>query len=142
MSSVISLADAASYTKSTGSTSSTTSGSSLSTSDFMSLMVQELKNQDPSSPMSTSDMVNQMAQMSTVTTFEKLNTSFSTLLNLDWIGLSTSMLGKTVTYLNSDGTSTSGSVGSIEYADSAVKLVVGSDKISLKDITGVSEGSS
>jgi flagellar basal-body rod modification protein FlgD len=114
----------------------------LNADDFLSLMITQLKNQDPTKPTSTSEMLTQMTQMSTITTFDDLNKSFTSLLNMDWIGLSTSMLGKQVTYKNADDESVTGIVDSVEYVDSNVYLVVGEDKIEMTDIIGVDEASS
>ena len=134
----ITLAEAASPSTSSTSTSAL---NKLTSEDFMTLMMKELQSQDPNNPMSTSDMVNQMSQMSMISTFEELNSSFTSLLNLNWITLSTSMLGKSVTYLNSDKESIQGIVNSIEYSDSKVYLNVGDEKIELTDITSVNNGS-
>jgi len=44
---------------------------------FMTLLVTQLKNQDPTSPMENSDMTAQLAQINTVSGIEKLNDSLS-----------------------------------------------------------------
>ena len=136
-SAIVTLAEAAA--SSTKETTTKKSINDLNADDFLTLMIKELKNQDPSKPTSTSEMLSQMTQMSTITTFEKLNTSFTSLLNLDFIGLSTSMLGKQVSYLNSDGETITGIVDSVKYEDSNVYLVVGEDTISMTDITAVDD---
>lgn len=64
--------------------SSSTSSSSSSTSatsaaemqdQFLTLLVAQLKNQDPTNPMENSELTAQMAQISTVSGIEKLNTT-------------------------------------------------------------------
>jgi flagellar basal-body rod modification protein FlgD len=54
----------------------TDSGSELN-DRFMTLLVTQLKNQDPTSPMENSDMTAQLAQINTVSGIEKLNDSLS-----------------------------------------------------------------
>lgn len=48
---------------------------------FLKLLVTQLKNQDPLSPMQNAELTSQLAQMSTVTGIEKLNTTLSGLVN-------------------------------------------------------------
>ena len=47
--------------------------------DFLNLMMTQLKNQDPTQPLDTSQMSAQLAQIGTVTGINQLNSSFSTL---------------------------------------------------------------
>ena len=64
------------------STKSSTSSSSLTTnsasdlqSSFLTLLVAQLKNQDPTNPMQNNELTTQLAQISTVSGIEKLNTT-------------------------------------------------------------------
>ena len=68
-------------TGSTGSTGSTTgaSSTSLGGTDFLTLMLAQLKNQDPTSPVDSNTFLTQLAQLSEVQGITSLNTSFSTL---------------------------------------------------------------
>ena len=66
---------------------------------FLKLLVTQLRNQDPLNPMDNAEMTSQLAQMSTVTGIEKLNSTLNTLVGD--IGSSQSMqaagmIGKTV----------------------------------------------
>lgn len=58
---------------------SSESNDSLSQSDFLTLMVTQLNNQDPTKPMDNAEFVSEMAQFSTVTGIEALTKSFDTL---------------------------------------------------------------
>ncbi len=55
------------------------SNNDLDQSDFIELLVAQVKNQDPSKPMDPSQFMNQLAQFSTVNGVQELNTSFGTL---------------------------------------------------------------
>jgi flagellar basal-body rod modification protein FlgD len=68
-------------TGSTGSAGSTTgaSSTSLGGTDFLTLMLAQLKNQDPTSPVDSNTFLTQLAQLSEVQGITSLNTSFSTL---------------------------------------------------------------
>jgi len=63
-------------TASSSAATGTDSGSELN-DRFMTLLVTQLKNQDPTSPMENSDMTAQLAQINTVSGIEKLNDSLS-----------------------------------------------------------------
>jgi flagellar basal-body rod modification protein FlgD len=67
---------ASSSTSSTGSTG--TSATDLQNT-FLQLLVAQLKNQDPTNPMDSSQMTSQLAQISTVQGISQLNTSLSSL---------------------------------------------------------------
>lgn len=60
---------------------STTSGAEDPQDRFLKLLVTQLKNQDPLNPLDNSEMTSQLAQMSTVSGIEKLNTTLSSLVN-------------------------------------------------------------
>lgn len=59
----------------TGSTSLTGSNSADLQSSFLTLLVAQLKNQDPTNPMQNNELTTQLAQISTVSGIEKLNTT-------------------------------------------------------------------
>jgi flagellar basal-body rod modification protein FlgD len=65
----------------TGSTGSTpaTSGTTLGGTDFLTLMLAQLKHQDPTSPVDSNAFLQQLASLSEVQGITALNTSFSTL---------------------------------------------------------------
>lgn len=73
-----SLMDSVNGTKS-GSTSSTNAMTD-SESRFLKLLTTQLKNQDPLNPMDNAQMTSQLAQISTVSGIEKLNTTLKALL--------------------------------------------------------------
>ncbi len=71
---------------SVSSTSSSSSSSSLTTSSasdlqssFLTLLVAQLKNQDPTNPMENNELTTQLAQISTVSGIEKLNTTLGSI---------------------------------------------------------------
>jgi len=63
--------------KQTTTTETKKSNSDLAQGDFLKLMVTQLNNQDPMKPMESGDFLGQIAQFSTVTGIEDLQTSFS-----------------------------------------------------------------
>jgi flagellar basal-body rod modification protein FlgD len=66
---------------STSAAASGASGVSLAGTDFLTLMLAQLKNQDPTSPVDSNVFLTQLAQLSEVQGITQLNTSFSNLSN-------------------------------------------------------------
>lgn len=71
-------------TKKTSSSTSSSSSASATSADaiqdrFMTLLVAQLKNQDPMNPLDNSQLTSQMAQLSTVTGISNLNTTLASL---------------------------------------------------------------
>jgi flagellar basal-body rod modification protein FlgD len=60
---------------------STANGVTLGGTDFLTLMLAQLKNQDPTSPVDSNEFLSQLASLSEVQGINQLNTSFSTLSN-------------------------------------------------------------
>jgi flagellar basal-body rod modification protein FlgD len=86
----------ASSSTSTSSASSGTSGVSLGGTDFLTLMLAQLQNQDPTSPVDSNTFLTQLAELSEVQGINSLNTSFSTLSNSLGSSAASSLLGHTV----------------------------------------------
>jgi flagellar basal-body rod modification protein FlgD len=74
------LLDTMNGTKSASSSSAAgaTSGSDLQNT-FLQLLIAQMKNQDPTNPMDSSQMTSQLAQINTVTGIQQLNTSLTSL---------------------------------------------------------------
>jgi flagellar basal-body rod modification protein FlgD len=109
-------------------TSATTSNTVDSQDRFLKLLVTQLQNQDPLNPMDNAQMTSQLAQMSTVSGIEKLNTTLSSL--VDGLGenqsmQAASMIGKSVLVAGSQLALTKGA------AFAGVKLGAAADEVTL-----------
>lgn len=104
---------------------------------FMNLLVTQLKNQDPSSPMDTNAMINQTTQLSMMEKLTQLATDSSQGLSMQQRAAAAALLGKAVTYLAADGTSTTGTASGVSYAGSAPTVTIGGSSVPLSSITGV-----
>ena len=62
-------------------TAASTSKTTDAQSNFLKLLTEQLKNQDPLSPMDNAQMTSQLAQISTVDGIEKLNTTLTAMLS-------------------------------------------------------------
>ncbi|MDX6915417.1 MULTISPECIES: flagellar hook assembly protein FlgD [Pectobacterium] len=82
MSVTINDTSSATRTQSTSSTTSSVGGTSSAAdlqNQFLTLLVAQLKNQDPTNPMSNDQLVSQLAQLNTVSGIEKLNTTLGSI---------------------------------------------------------------
>lgn len=66
---------------SSGSNSLATTGTTLGGTDFLTLMLAQLKNQDPTNPVDSSTFLTQLSELSEVQGITQLNTSFTALSN-------------------------------------------------------------
>lgn len=112
----------------------------LQGSTFLNLLVDELKYQDPLNPASSSSFMNQIAQLSQVEQLQTVSSSSQ-------ISEAASLLGKTVTGVDSNGTEITGVVTGVTNGSSGPTLNVGNNVISLSavkniDIAASSSGSS
>lgn len=69
----------------------------LNFEDFLQLMVQQLQNQTMDNTADTSEMLNQMVQMSTVEMLATVQDSMEALVNANTLNYAASLVGKTVT---------------------------------------------
>lgn len=74
-------AGGSSSTSSSGSSALATTGTTLGGTDFLTLMLAQLKNQDPTNPVDSSTFLTQLSELSQVEGITQLNTSFSALSN-------------------------------------------------------------
>lgn len=119
------------------SSSTTTSSSSLDNNSpdaiqnrFLTLLIAQMKNQDPSNPMDNSQLTTQMAQLSTVTGINQLNNSLSTLMS----NLNSSQALSTA---NMIGHSVLAPGNSIQLTSDTTKDASGTETTSQKAVFGV-----
>ncbi|MHC5033425.1 MAG: flagellar hook assembly protein FlgD [Planctomycetota bacterium] len=103
---------------------------------FLKLLIAQLQNQDPSDPMSNTEMVTQMAQLTAVDGMNKRNASFSDVLKLQRLMGGTELIGHDVEY-SSGVFLFGGTVESIVTGDEGIRLIVDGNEISLDDVKRV-----
>ena len=123
----------------------TTTSSADATQDrFLKLLVTQLQNQDPLNPMDNAQMTTQLAQISTVTGIDKLNTTLSSM--IDSVASSQNvqsaeMIGKNVLVAGSQlelSSSTTSAGVTTKSAVGGVKLATAADSVTvtIKDKSG------
>ena len=117
-------------------TAASTSKTTEAQSNFLKLLTEQLKNQDPLSPMDNAQMTSQLAQISTVDGIEKLNTTLTAMLSGSQSGeavQAAALVGKGVMVGGSSLTlAGSKAYGGFELASAADKVTV-----TIKDSNGL-----
>jgi flagellar basal-body rod modification protein FlgD len=105
--------------------------------DFLKLMVTELQNQDPLNPMDNSQILQQVSQIKAIESNQRLSDTLVSLQLQQGLVTGGSLLQKTVTGLTDDGDTITGLVDSISIDNQGVKVNVGEQTISLKNIAEI-----
>ena len=119
------------------------SGSSRATANtmdsemFMKLLVTQLKNQDPSTPMDTNAMMSQTTQLAMMEQVTAQTTTANENFSLQMRIAASSMVGREVSYTGPDGVEVKGTATSVSFAESVPKVSVGGKEVALDLISGV-----
>ncbi len=119
----------------------------LGRDSFMSLLVSQLKNQDPLAPTSNDEMLAQLAQFSSLEQLEELNDNLVGLAVLqqsnalmDQLTSSSALIGQHVKYTDPDsGDDAWGDVSSVKITDGLAVLNIGGKDVPLVNVLEVSQ---
>jgi flagellar basal-body rod modification protein FlgD len=120
---------------STANTSSLGTAGLLDPSTFLSLLVDELKYQNPLDPTSSSDFMSQIAQLSQVEQLQSVSSASQ-------MDEAAGLIGKTVSANDESGDTISGVVTGVTNGSSWPLLNVGNNTVSLSDVQQISAGDS
>jgi flagellar basal-body rod modification protein FlgD len=110
----------------------------LGVNDFINMMVTQLQNQDPLSPESNSDLLQQMSQIGQLQSSTQLSTDLKTMTLQSNIASASNMIGKQIDGLDSNGAPLSGQVTAVHVANNQVSLDLDNGKtVDLQNITDV-----
>ena len=107
---------------------------------FLKLLVAQMRYQDPSNPTSSSEFMAQTATFSQVEKLEQLATQNAALLTMQRALSAGAMVGHTVAYTDTDGTTKTGTVSAVRLGGSAgePQAVVGGVPVPMGRLTEVS----
>jgi flagellar basal-body rod modification protein FlgD len=83
--------------------------------EFLTLLLTQLKNQDPTNPVDSTQMVAQQAQIASLEQMQNLNTNFIALMAMQNVSQATSLIGKTVVAKDTQGLPANGMVTGIRF---------------------------
>jgi flagellar basal-body rod modification protein FlgD len=104
---------------------------------FMSLLVTQLKNQNPSAPMDTNQMMSQTLQLSMMEKMTELTTNSKEGFSLQMRTAAAQLIGHSVGYTLADGTTGTGIAKSVSYAGSVPSVMIGDLAVPLDSVTGL-----
>lgn len=113
--------------------------SALDPQAFLQLLVAQLQYQDPTSPADMSSFMTQTATLTQTQSISAMQTSLTSLLTTQQAQTATSMIGKQVTYADSDGTLQTGLVTGATSLTAGAQLQIGNTTVPLSSITTVKE---
>ena len=106
--------------------------------NYLTLLVTQLRNQNPLEPMSSADMTSQLAQIAQVERLESLDGTFKKALLAVQMNEATGMIAKNVTFMEKEqGVLVFGKVEGVEVSDGQVLLRIGKYQIGLDEIVSV-----
>jgi flagellar hook assembly protein FlgD len=127
--------------KSSTQSSGTAGYDSLNTDAFMKMLIAELSNQDPTQPMDSAQIVQQVSQIRSIQASDQLSTTLQSVLLGQNVATASGLLGKAIAGLSDDSKQVSGVVSGVTVTNGDVKLYVGDSTVSLKNITAIAADS-
>ena len=122
----------------TSAATTSTTKASVDYQSFLRLLVAEMKNQDPTKPMDSTQYIAQLASFSQVEQSIQVNTKLDSLLQLTQLTQAGSIIGKTVT---SADKSVTGVVDSVRLTSEGLVAVLDTgDNLLIGDGVSISEG--
>lgn len=104
---------------------------------FMKLLVTQLRNQDPSSPMDTNQMIAQTTQLSMMEKMTDLASTSTENFALQMRIAAAGIIGKQVSYLDATGATITGTATSVSFAGAIPVVTVGGKTVDLDLISGI-----
>lgn len=133
----VAVGAAAAAAAATAASKKTASTNDMNGDMFMKLLVTQLTNQDPSSPMDSTQMISQTTQLAMMEKLTELTKSGTENFSLQMRSAAASLLGQQVTYKGIDGADATGTVSAVSYAAGVPVVTVGAAQVSLDAISGV-----
>lgn len=118
-------------------TTARTPNQSMDSEVFMSLLVTQLQNQDPSSPMDTNEMIAQTTQLAMMEKLTEMATASEEGFSLQMRTAAAALVGETVTYTNPAGVEITGLASSVSFANAVPQVTVNGEAVALDVISGV-----
>ena len=114
--------------------------------DFLKLLIVQLKNQDPLSPVDNSQFLAQLAQFSSLEqmsnmakSVEELNKNMTWLYSQTLLTQGAAMIGKEAVGIGSNGQEVSGLISSVKWNGYTIQVNIGDELINMENIIEVRE---
>ncbi|WP_411720314.1 flagellar hook assembly protein FlgD [Mycetocola sp.] len=104
---------------------------------FLSLLVTQLQNQDPSSPMDTNQMISQTTQLAMMEQITAQTKTGSENFSLQMRTAAAALMGQGVSYTGADGTTVTGVASAVSYSGPVPQVTIDGVTVALDAISGV-----
>ncbi|TAM68384.1 MAG: flagellar hook capping protein [Microbacteriaceae bacterium] len=112
-------------------------GQTMDAAMFMKLLVIQLQNQDPSSPMDTNQMMTQTTQLASMEQLTNLNSTQTENFALSMRTAAAALIGRQISYPDASGTTVTGKASAVAFSAGTPTVTVGGVAVPLGTITGV-----
>lgn len=107
---------------------------SITQEQYLKLLITQLQNQNPLEPVTDQEFISQLTAFSTLQGIQSLNASFEQMLRLQQLMGGASLIGRTVTYAQNNGSTASGQVSGLSVQNGQIVLHVGAARVSLDQV--------
>ena len=104
---------------------------------FLKLLVTQLTNQDPSSPMNTNEMISQTTQLASMEQLTALTATSTESFALSMRQTAAALIGHEAQYVDEKGVTQKGIVTSVSYAGAVPLVTIGEKSIPLDAVSGI-----
>nr|WP_193509562.1 flagellar hook capping FlgD N-terminal domain-containing protein [Cryobacterium sp. BB736] len=109
---------------------------------FLSLLVTQLRNQDPSSPMDSNQMITQTTQLASMEQLTRLSTLGEENFSLQMRMAAAALIGQEVSYAGENGQIRSGIASAVSFANQIPTVTIDGAAVNLDLISGVNRAAS
>jgi flagellar basal-body rod modification protein FlgD len=120
-----------------GTSATTDNWANLKPADFMNMLIAELQNQDPTQPMDSAQILQEVSQIDDIQTNTTLNSTLGSVALEQSMATASNMLGKTITGTDASGNAVSGPVSSIAITNGTASLTVNGTTVPFANITSI-----
>jgi flagellar basal-body rod modification protein FlgD len=127
---------------SSGQVNAPTQTASQLNTEFLTLLMAQLQNQDPTNPVDDTQMLSQQAQISSLQQMQSLNSNFVAMMAMQNVAQATNMIGHTVTGTDaSSGATVSGKVTGISFSTGTpvLNVTTSTGSVSTVDLSTVTQ---
>lgn len=108
-------------------------------SNFMRLMIEQLKSQDPMNPMQSNEFTQQLAALNSLQQLVNLNASISGMSNANGLANATALIGRYVEGFDSNNEAVTGMVDRVEVIEGQAQLLIGDKLLQVGQVLGVDD---
>lgn len=120
-----------------GTISTATTGGTTDANSFLTLLVNELQNQDPTAPTDEKQTLAQLAQFTELQQIQTLNTTVSGAVSLSQVSQNAALIGKTVSTASASAAGITGVVTGVTMANGKTSLMIGTQSVDPTTITSI-----